>query len=307
MLKPVALFALLGASSISGHWPAPARGRPVVLLVHGRGMQGRDTAALRIMWRDAIDSGAAVLAGTRPLADSDVRLVWYADVLEPASAASCDYAAADPRARRDAAEDDGLKSVVSLVGSVLDGFSATASDSDARSTLQSLAADAAFLSDAHKRCATEARLAAAIDRARAEGRPVIVVAHSLGSVVAYDYLSTRRDSGLVQTLITVGSPLGSPDLRHLLIGGGDGDTVATLASVEHWINVRNDGDPLATVIRVARDVDVQSPADETDPHELVGYLREPATAKLVIGAWCAAFDTSAPGAPAACSRISSPQ
>ena len=50
--------------------------------------------------------------------DRDVRLVWYADVLSPASSETCDYTASDPRARRDAATDPNLKSFVSLVGSI---------------------------------------------------------------------------------------------------------------------------------------------------------------------------------------------
>lgn len=299
MLKPLALLAALATTA--GVAPRTAEpGRPVVLFVHGRGMQGRDTAALRAMWRDALDSGAVSFTRDRLLQDADVRLVWYADVLDPRSGASCDYAADDPRARRDAAEDDGLKGLVSLVGNVLDGFSAAASDSDSRTALRSLAADAAFLSDAHKRCAAEARLETALDRARAEGRPVILVAHSLGSIVAYDYLSAHRDSGLVQALVTVGSPLGSPDLRHLLIGGDDSDTLTALPSVKRWINVRNDGDPLATLVRPARDVVVKTPADEPDPHELVGYLREPQTANVVLAAWCDAFGARA---PAACGAI----
>ncbi|HVX40700.1 MAG TPA: hypothetical protein VHB25_14115 [Gemmatimonadaceae bacterium] len=304
MLRPFLFLALLATIAASAFRPPQTRGRPLVLFVHGRGMQGRDTAALRAMWRDALDSGATGFTHGPLVQDRDVRLVWYADVLDEASGASCDYAPSDPRARRDAAEDDGLKSFVSLVGSVLDGFSAAASDSDARSTLRSLAADAVFLSDAHKRCAAEARLADALDRARAEARPVVVVAHSLGSIVAYDYLSALRDSGLVQTLVTVGSPLGSPDLRHLLIGGGDGDTLTALRAVGTWINVRNDGDPLATDVRPARDVEVQTPADEPDPHELVGYLREKETAAAVLGAWCGAFRADA---PAACDRIPTPQ
>jgi len=303
VLKPIALIAALATVSAAAPRPREA-GRPVVLLLHGRGMQGRDTATLRALWRDALDSGTKSLTPAALIHDDDVRLVWYADVLEPRSGAGCDYAAADPRAKRDADENDGLKAVVSLVGNVLDGISSAASDSDSRSAFESLAADAAFLSDARKRCATEARLADAIDRAHTEGRPVILVAHSLGSIVAYDYLSTRRDTGLVQALITVGSPLGSSDLRHLLIGGGDSDTVTALVAAKQWINVRNDGDPLATDVPVARDVMVKPPAGEPDPHELVGYLREPETARLVVGAWCRAFVAQA---PADCSAISRQQ
>ena len=300
MLRPLALIALVACSTAPVLRPRPEPGRPVVLLVHGRGMQGRDTAALRAMWRDALDSGATSFTRASLVQDADVRLVWYADVLDPRSSASCDYASDDPRARRDAAEDGGMKALVSFVGNVLDGLGAAASDDDSRTALRSLAADAEFLSDAHKRCAAEGRLAGALDRARSEGRPVILVAHSLGSIVAYDYLSAHRDSGLVQALVTVGSPLGSPDLRHLLIGGDDADTLTALASVKQWINVRNEGDPLATDVRPAHNIVVDTAADEPDPHELVGYLRESQTTSAVLGAWCDAFGARA---PAACSTI----
>ena len=81
-----------------------------------------------------------------------------------------------------------------------------------------LAADASFLSDARKRCASERRLAEAIDRARSEGGPIILLAHSLGSLVAYDYLSTRTDTVLVNRLVTIGSMLGSPFPPAVYIG-----------------------------------------------------------------------------------------
>src|SRR5207237_835946 len=81
------------------------RGRPVILLVHGRGMLDRDTTELRKLWVDGLTSGTKALLPDRLVADRDVRLVWYADVLDPRSSEGCDYLAADPRARRDAATD----------------------------------------------------------------------------------------------------------------------------------------------------------------------------------------------------------
>jgi pimeloyl-ACP methyl ester carboxylesterase len=270
--------------------PARAqRGRPVILIVHGRGMLGRDTAATRKLWLDGLRSGAATMTRAPTIEDGDVRVVWYADVLDPKSSEGCDYAPEDPRAQRDARSDAGLKTVASFAGGLFDMLSSVAGDNDSGIELRALAADAAFLGDAHKRCGSEARLAAAIDRARVEGRPVILVAHSLGSLVAYDYLTTRSDTGLVRRFVTIGSMVGARDLRQLLIGGDSTDVLAMPSSVADWVNVHHGADPLATPLPIGRDILTSPPADEPDPHEMLGYLRGSAASKEILSAWCLAI------------------
>ena len=209
----------------------------------------------------------------------------------------CDFAEDDPRARRDRAEDPGLKSVVSIAGTLLSALTALVSDTESTFQLRALAADASFLSDARKRCASEQRLGTALEQARSEGRPVIVVAHSLGSIVAYDYLSTRSaraDTDIVQDLVTLGSPLGSAELRRLLIGGDEDDTLARPVSVKAWVNIHNADDALGTSVAAGQDIVTTAPADEPDPHELVGYLRTPTTARAILQGWCSAFSTERP-------------
>ena len=277
------------------------RGRPVVLLLHGRGMLDRDTSATRKMWFDAIASGAGTINGQRLYSDRDVRVVWYADVLDPRSASGCDYKRDDARARR-AASDPELKEVVSTAGSILGAITALVDDSGAAGQLRSLSADAAFLTDSRKRCAAEQRLADALDRARSEGRPVILVAHSLGAVVAYDYLSSRSDTGVVEKLITIGSLVGEPDLRRLLIGDG-ADSLTRPPSVKTWINIRNENDWFAAPIAAGRDVLTSAPSDEPDPHEMVGYLRGVATNAEVAADWCGAFTVKT---PASCASVRRP-
>lgn len=66
------------------------RGRPVILLVHGRGMLGRDTAGTRQLWFNGLKSGSTMLTRSPVIDERDVRVVWYADVLDPASTESCD-------------------------------------------------------------------------------------------------------------------------------------------------------------------------------------------------------------------------
>ena len=291
LLIALALTAAFALPSRQGE-----RGRPVILMIHGRGMGGSDTAALRKLWYDGLVAGANGVTSERLINESDVRLVWYADVLDPHSTERCDYADSDPRARRDARTDPDLKAAVSLLGNVVGALNALVADDSSAVDLRSLAGDASFLSDSRARCASERRLAGAIDRAASEGRPVILVAHSLGSVIAYDYLSSRRDTGVVQRLVSVGSPLGSAGLRHLLIGGDSTDSLAEPPSVKSWVNISNDGDPLAGPVSVARNVTTTAPSDEPDQHEMVGYLRNSVTAGAVLGGWCAAFSGRAPAA-----------
>ena len=289
----VRLLTLAGALLLTAAAPPDDRGRPVILLVHGRGMVDRDTAATRKFWLDALRAGVKTVARDSLVADRDVRVVWYADVLDPRSTAACDYDRGDLRAKRDATEDPDLKSLVSLAGNLLGTLTDLVADTEATSQLRGLAADASFLSDVRKRCASESRLDAAISRARSEGRPIILVAHSLGALVSYDYLSTRTDSVLVSRFVTIGSMLGSP-LRHMIIGGDSTDTLSRPASVKEWINVRNEQDPLAVPLSIGRDVATNPPPDEPDAHEMVGYLRGAATAKEVAIGWCAAFQSTRP-------------
>jgi pimeloyl-ACP methyl ester carboxylesterase len=299
----VRLIAVLAFAATLVASPEDDRGRPVVLLVHGRGLIDRDTAATRKMWLNALIDGSRAGDAPSTITERDVRVVWYADVLDPRSSAGCDYAAGDPRAKRSAATEPDFKMVVATAGSIIDALTSfvAQSDSEAAGQLRALSADASFLGDARKRCAAEQRLGDALDRARREGRPVILVAHSLGALVAYDYLSSRSDTGLVQRFITIGSMAGAPEFRRLLIGGDSTDTLSRPSGVKSWINIRHADDVFAAPISVGRDILVTAPADEPDPHEMVGYLRGAATNAEVVGSWCAAFET---GAPSTCAKVS---
>lgn len=288
------IVPLVGLAALLAGGGRQERGRPVIILVHGRGMVGRDSAATRQLWRDALISAGRTLTAQPLIEDGDVRVAWYADVLDPRSSDSCDLPPTDRRVLRDRAEDPQLRQFVGAVGGVLDLLTDVVDDTATADGLRGLAADASFLTDVHKRCAVESRLDRALDRARAEGRPVILVAHSMGSLVAYDLLSSRIDTGRVWRLITIGSPLGSPDLRHLLIGGDSSDTLAVPRDVGAWVNIRNAGDLFATRLTVGRDVVSEPPTDEADPHEMTGYLRGTIAAREVLGAWCSAFSVTRP-------------
>ncbi len=115
-----------------------------------------------------------------------------------------------------------------------------------------------------------------------ETRPHVVIGHSWGSVIAYDYFTNRGYGGEVETLITIGSPLGQRFVQ---------DHVGASAypkGIVRWVNIFDAMDPAtwpdrriandlpgARGERLVRDVEIPSVYDEDgkrDPHSWYGYL-----------------------------------
>ncbi|MFE3496492.1 hypothetical protein ACFXOS_26105 [Streptomyces sp. NPDC059175] len=130
------------------------------------------------------------------------------------------------------------------------------------------------------------------ERIRAEVRtelhrpgPRLVIAHSLGSVIAFDML-TREDTGPgpdgLTALVTCGSPLAWPTIRHSL--GQDG--ALELPDGIDWLNLHAAGDlvaqsGLSAVAPAVRDELVRNGI--TDPHTAVRYLEKQPLADLIVG------------------------
>ncbi|MEU3326819.1 alpha/beta hydrolase [Streptomyces albus] len=74
----------------------------------------------------------------------------------------------------------------------------------------------------------------------------VVVAHSLGSVVAYEALCAHPEWN-VDTFVTLGSPLGLGLIRERLRPAPGEDGGHTWPHVGRWINVAADEDPVALV------------------------------------------------------------
>jgi hypothetical protein len=110
--------------------------------------------------------------------------------------------------------------------------------------------------------------------------PKVIVAHSLGTIIAYDVLSEPAFSGLdVELLVTAGSPLGIGNVSDRLRDGA-GRPNPVPASLKAWSNFADRWDPVALdpTLRdaftppknFARDQAVNNPAG--DNHDLPGYL-----------------------------------
>jgi hypothetical protein len=260
-------------------------------MLHGLGTEDADSTGLRREWLDALNQGIVGVSRQAPLGPDDFRLVWYADALDPRAPQRC------PEGRGSASSGE-VGTAIATVGELM-GMVADVTGEAEGAALRGLAGDLLYLGDDRRRCAAEERLADALARAAQDDRPVILVAHSFGSLVAYHYLESRDTSAAVPVvrLVTVGSLVGRPEMRELLLGSA-GRRVDLPDGVGSWVNVRDPEDELSAPIsgeradsaEAARILDRRTErAPLADAHDATRYLLDPATAKAGLESWCSAF------------------
>jgi hypothetical protein len=140
-----------------------------------------------------------------------------------------------------------------------------------------------------RRYLTDPRLKAEVDAAVQAGVTAgcrVVVAHSLGSVVAFEYL--RRNPGRrLDALVTLGSPLGLRMVRRLMPDPAYG-APGIPAGVATWVNIRDRRDPVACAGPLSRwwaGVDDRPPVDNgTDAHSVTRYLAKRETGQAILAA-----------------------
>lgn len=117
----------------------------------------------------------------------------------------------------------------------------------------------------------------------------VLVAHSLGTVVTYEalhqYGATPRWAN-VRTLVTLGSPLGIPNLIfHALDPAPDDGRGTWPGQIEHWTNISDDGDVVALVKKLGplfgdNIVDIRVVNGAT-AHDVMPYLTATETGKAI--------------------------
>lgn len=125
----------------------------------------------------------------------------------------------------------------------------------------------AYLHDSRRRAEVQACFAQAVTP---DTR--VVVAHSLGSVVAYEGLAAHPE-WKVDTFVTLGSPLGIRNLIYDRLEPGGGTWPG---SVRSWINIVDDGDVVAPVKdlrpRFGPDVVGYAITNGSHAHDVTRYL-----------------------------------
>lgn len=138
-----------------------------------------------------------------------------------------------------------------------------------------------YLHDPQVRAAARSAVAESIRRAR----PQVVLAHSLGSVVAYEALHAHPEL-TVDCFVTLGSPLGLPGgIFDHLIPAPIADRGARPPGARYWVNLADTGDLVAVPHRLGDRFPVDQHADTSigriDFHTFGAYLSSPLTAAAI--------------------------
>ena len=139
------------------------------------------------------------------------------------------------------------------------------------------------------------------------GRPVLLAAHSMGSVIAYDALwemsHDERDELRVDLLLTMGSPLGQNYLQRRILGHDKSGPGRFPHNIRRWINLSAVGDMTAVnpyletdfgkmvtlgLVESIEDIEIFNffrHEGELNVHAEYGYLVNKVTAAVVTDWW----------------------
>ncbi|HKQ40275.1 MAG TPA: endopeptidase, partial [Verrucomicrobiae bacterium] len=138
----------------------------------------------------------------------------------------------------------------------------------------------AYLTRTKIRERIDAIVAAGIGR-----QPCAVLAHSLGTIVAYNVLRSRTGDANCPRLVTVGSPLGIKAIKGKL-----DQPLTHPPCVQHWFNALDSRDVVALYPLDPANFDVHPPIEnKTDiqngtenRHGITGYLADAVVAEKVV-------------------------
>jgi hypothetical protein len=292
---------------------ASSADRPRLLLVHGRDQQGKNPAGLKSEWLKALEKGAREI-GRRVPSDLDVAFPFYGDALDAFTRAAQVPLTADIRTKGSAPVGDFLAFQAEVAEELRVGAGVTDTQINeeygrnpkpkgpqnwewVQAILRALDEHGGGINQDTLETFTRdvylytrrAGVRAAIDKIVADTlstAPTVVVAHSLGSVVAYSVLTTDTRGLRVPLLVTVGSPLAVRAIRD------EFRPLAHPTAVSQWYNAYDDRDVVALYPLDDANFPV-APAianfsavknHTKNRHGIVGYLDDPTVAKRILDA-----------------------
>ncbi|MFD5633603.1 SAV_2336 N-terminal domain-related protein [Streptomyces sp. NPDC127077] len=290
-------------------WHLP---RARVVGVHGIGYGTLDAQSLPMRWLSALNDGLTRAGSTDRLSGPDMAMSFYGDLFRPAgqslAVGDAPYTAADvgeglerellfawwkAAADRDPSvvppSADPLTPTRRSVQAALHALSMSRSFNEValRAMVFALKQVSRYFTDSALRAHALARVADEIgDDTR------VVVAHSLGSVVAYEALCARPDHQ-VRALVTLGSPLGIENLILPRLQPSPRDVGGQLRGIWpgseslQWTNLADDGDVVALVkdLRPAFGNRVRCAVihNGARAHDAVAYLADPLCGQAIAG------------------------
>jgi hypothetical protein len=152
-----------------------------------------------------------------------------------------------------------------------------------------------YLDEPHTRASVQSIIAQACGLlGRKDAPEVLLIAHSLGSVFAFDALRAGVLAQQRITLVTIGSPLGDPSMRELLCALPNGSETSVI--VERWINIAAEDDHVCHSRKIAalftcrngkpiEDIFCENffvhPSYGPNAHKSYGYLDHPVMGNIV--------------------------
>lgn len=292
--------------------PATAQsGRPIVLLVHGRHQAFMLTDDLAHEYTEGLLEGLQAVPHGDLITKNDLRFVAYQNLFEPGKESLwCPPTEGANHLAPPVWVERTTKYLTDLLASQTQPVNAA---------LRLITKDTQkYLENGRLACAVNGRLTSAIDEEQSAGRPVIIVAHSMGGLVVLRSLYAKAvidqpPPRSVSATITIGSQLRVPSLVAALEGLSPSATFprevpATLGEWRDfqgeldWVSPTPRGAP-ANVWRFAPKSSYYKFATITtnpeDPHDVRGYLLHPAVGQAVLHEWCKAYK---PPKPAACGQ-----
>ena len=281
-----------------------------LVFVHGRDQQGKPSVGLRRLWEDSLDEGLSKAGLSRP-AGVKVEFPYYGDELDRLVRELATPLVSDVRARGDSPDpaeadfrgrllsdlaagagisDDEIAAVYSGVGTEKGPLNWAWVQAILRAldrTPLGAASIDAFTRDVYVYL-TNDHVAGTINRivsAAIGNEPCVVVAYSLGSIVAYRLLRQVGAGANVRRFVTVGSPLGVAAIREHLLP----PVLARPDGVGRWFNAYDRRDVVALRALDTATWDITPPIENrgevvnqtTNRHGISGYLDDEMVARWI--------------------------
>ncbi|AVX25257.1 PGAP1-like protein [Pseudomonas syringae pv. atrofaciens] len=96
----------------------------------------------------------------------------------------------------------------------------------------------------HVREELRSRLVRDLIEMQERAEKIIIVSHSMGTMIAYDVIRNCPDCPSIDTLITLGSPLGIREVQQELLAVGSENVDFPAATLRSWVNIYDPLDPI---------------------------------------------------------------
>lgn len=247
-----------------------------IVCVHGALRPDLDTPAdLTRSWFPALSEGLESIA--QGSVDFTLQCAWYADLLREPTDSSWPSISAELRQAFDNL--GGGSTVRSWLNTLLE--SAAAQHISDWAVQLFLAQAWRYLNDPLPRAESRLRVQQALTN---DTR--VVIAHSLGSVVAWETLI--RTPKNVDTLITIGSPLAMPQVITHKLQPKPQDGLLARPAIRRWVNISHVDDciahPTSLDDHVAGGVEDNLIEHSERPHDVLNYLKSAPLAHAVAQA-----------------------